>query len=212
MSCANFVASRSTDTSPIPGCVQQVNSFVQQLATRQITYVPEESLVTVAFLGNDFLVPNATTEGYVNNTKHCIDQLISKTNATNILVATSNASELYPFSSSLTASAPIAIKFQESPFLMRQMLQQTKAKYPTTNMYDFDVANILRPIANHTSPYMPQVDPSFSTTACLHMATSERDAPLAKCANPGLTMFYDDYHPTTKVHRAIAAAAAHLVQ
>ncbi|KAJ9075880.1 hypothetical protein DSO57_1031475 [Entomophthora muscae] len=170
--------------------------------------------MTVAFLGNDFFLANATTEGYVNNIRQCIDQLISKTNATNILVATSNAPELFPSSSTLPASVttPIAIKFQESPFLMRQMLQQTKAKYPTTNMYDFDVANILRPIANHTSPYMPQVDPSFSATACLHKATSERDAPLAKCANPDLTMFWDDLHPTTKVHNAIAAAAARLVQ
>ncbi|KAJ9070169.1 hypothetical protein DSO57_1011328 [Entomophthora muscae] len=161
---------------------------------------PEKTLVTMAFLGGEFMAPGASVKKTMDALTKCLDLLVKKTKAKHFLIFTSHQ----------PASLPVALRYHNLirshiTFLAAMIqaewsttLETFRSQYPNVTFYSYDFKEFLTNAVDLSSPQF-----NVTTTGCLSRK-SENSITLVKCAEPDDHLFYDDFYLTTAAHRKLA--------
>lgn len=186
----------------IPGCLQQAARFVE-MAPRD-----KKTLVTMAFVGNDFFHGgNAST--YMDNMRECVDVVAKSGAASSILVTTSFLPEIVPFfgGEGKDLKETVVNATREISAQWSKLLKDLRANYPAVKFTGYDMGATLQGIFKRGLEQCHSQHFIFDTTGTCHSFTPFQQNIETKFCRFKKPMFHDLLHPTTRVHEALAARA-----
>lgn len=197
---------------PVPGFTQQLNLFIRS--------TPEDvskTLFVVNFQGNDYFFNSTIPPSEVVAKYHSGIERLVKLGAKNILVVRNMNMGLIPYFNTKpeTAAYFTSISTKEQ-LLYKELAAQLYRKYgrPTGRPFrDCKGRKVNIGFLNlwdlFESLYRPSQLKRLGITDVLHGCVSSDYKTV--CKTPGKYFFWDDFHPSRKVHNEIAEAVLHLL-
>ncbi|KAJ9048758.1 hypothetical protein DSO57_1031574 [Entomophthora muscae] len=129
------------DQLDVPGCIQQADTLIYEYNQKETTTpsLKDHTLVTLAFLGNDFFDPKASAAAVSKNLEKCASTILSHTTIKHILIPTSSAPELFPYFQQDPSQLPLlkqsAAELETS---WKNTLLRLKSAHPKVTFYNLN--------------------------------------------------------------------------
>ena len=188
----------------LPGLKQQVLSWRQYMQSAK-NYQINKTLFTVLVGGNDFVFYRRTPEQVINSVSEALQTLIDS-GASNILVLNLPDASRAPIFKVRTSGPIVAGNIKDYNHRLSELVSQIQTKYPEIKIKLFDSYKMYGQLLDN--PGLGGV--SNTTDSCLAIDNVSTlnffySIPLRKeCHDPKQFVFWDNVHPSTKVHKLLA--------
>jgi thermolabile hemolysin len=192
----------------IPGLRQEVNSWVEYSKDAK-NYNKSKTLFTVWIGGNDLINYNRTVNQIMADVQDSVEAIIAN-GGKNILVLNLpdiSVAPVFKINSQLD-KAKIAAQVLDYDTKLASYIETLKSKYHNQiNIEVFNTAASFNQIINAPSQY----GLTNTTDSCLNLNTDSSGNYLkaqkvrTNCSSPDSFMFWDNLHPTAKMHEILAS-------
>lgn len=195
----------------VPGVTSQADSFLKYMATTP-NYKPSNTLVTVLVGGNDLISYGRTVASIIASEQQALENLINAGSIRNILMLNvpdlSKAPRFKYVSDGASKSAQVAAQVNDLNAQLVQLRDALAAKYASVglNIKLFDTRSKVDDLFFNPTKY----GLTNTTDSCLELnqvstADYAKNTPVRTiCTNADAFVFWDQLHPTTRSHKAIA--------
>ncbi len=195
----------------VPGVPSQASSFLKYMAATP-NYKPANTLVTMLIGGNDLISYNRTVDSIIANEQQALENLITNGGIRNILLLNvpdlSKAPRFKYLSDGAAQSATVAAEVNDLNARLVQLRSTLASKYASLglNIKLYDTRTKVDDLFYNPGKY----GITNTTDSCLQLddvstANYAKNVPVrAICTNADAFVFWDQLHPTTRAHKAIA--------
>lgn len=195
----------------VPGVTSQVDSFLKYMKGTP-NYKPANTLVTVLVGGNDLISYERSVAAIIASETQALENLIVAGGVRNILMLNvpdlSKAPRFKYVQDGASKAATVAAQVNDLNQQLLQLRDSLAAKYASQglNIKLFDTRGKVDDLFSNPGKY----GLSNTTDSCLELnqvstADYAKNTPVrAICTNADAFVFWDQLHPTTRSHRAIA--------
>lgn len=199
----------------IPGLRQEVTSWVEYSKDAK-NYNKDKTLFTVLIGGNDLINYNRTVNQLMADVQDSIEAIIAN-GGKNILVLNLpdiSVAPVFKINPNLD-KVKIATQVFDYNTKLAVYIESLKNRYRNqVNIEVFNTADSFTSILATPSKY----GLANTTDSCLNLTTDSSGNYLTKqklranCTNPNTFMFWDNLHPTTKMHEILASEVDKFIQ
>ncbi|KAI9290713.1 hypothetical protein K502DRAFT_353701 [Neoconidiobolus thromboides FSU 785] len=182
-------------TLKIPGCKQQVNKFKQDFQHYKHL---NQTLITFNFGGNELILPDSQPNIIIQELETCLTDLLNLYPFNTILLSTSTIIDLLPVIQAIGEPFESFIRSKVNIFnqLYSQSFIKLQQKYNKINLIEDHFRDFW--LLTLTNTTLNTKDSCF-----------DKDK---KCVSANNYFYWDNTHPTTRIHRLIAEDALNYIK
>ncbi|KAM0755873.1 hypothetical protein T439DRAFT_320577 [Meredithblackwellia eburnea MCA 4105] len=191
----------SSSLGPVPSVLDQVATFKSSLSSKSAKAKVDKTLFIVyGGANNVFFDINSTASGVVSDLKSAVT-ILKGVGASHFLVPSlPPLGKPYPFSTLVPSYSDPLAKFSSD---FNKILKKWDTKDSSITVPDF--YDLVAAILKKPSKY--GFDPTKAGVSCLRGVYSEVPGGVTVCNDPSKYMWWDEYHPTKRLHALLAGEA-----